>query len=171
MACRGIVKLRRGLLLWPLVGLKCATARRASVSLTEVSKNRIHGSNANSLCQSPLVADENPENIRIASMMDDCNARALTPMRKSLIAVLSSRLFFKMSPSASTSKGFLIVGTIGASSRREFQKTDFDCENRRSGVDGERLLLRSNPETSADHEFSLAVSARGQNTPHPRRVR
>src|SRR5262249_56019097 len=41
MACRRIVKLRRGLLLWPLVGPTRATARRVSVSSTEVSENRI----------------------------------------------------------------------------------------------------------------------------------
>jgi hypothetical protein len=93
MACRRIVKLRRGLLLWPLVGPTRATARRASVSSTEVSENRILGSNAYSHCQ--LVAVENREAIRTTSMMDDCNARALTPMRKSSIAVLSSRLFRK----------------------------------------------------------------------------
>ena len=91
MACRGIVKLRRGLLLWPLVGPTRATAWRASVASTEVSKNRIHGSNASSLRQCPSVADENPENIRTTSMMGDCNARALTPLRKSSIAVLPAR--------------------------------------------------------------------------------
>jgi hypothetical protein len=90
MACRRIVKLRRGLLLWPLVGPTRATARRASVSSTEVSANRILGSNAYSHCQP--VAVENREAIRTTSMMDDCNARALTPTRKSSIAVLSSRL-------------------------------------------------------------------------------
>src|SRR5262249_49094090 len=56
-----------------------------------VSKNRIHGSNASSLRQCPRVADEDPENIRTTSMMDDCNARALTPLRKSSIGVLSPR--------------------------------------------------------------------------------
>src|ERR1700681_1897007 len=90
MACRRIVKLRRGLLLWPLVGPTRATARRASVSSTEVSENRLLGSNAYSHCQP--VAVENREAIRTTSRMDDCDARALTPMRKSSIAVLSSRL-------------------------------------------------------------------------------
>ena len=90
MACRKIGKLRRGLLLWPLVGPTRATARRASVSSTEVSENRKLGSNAYSHCQP--VAVENREAIRTTSMMDDCNARALTPLRKSSIAVLSSRL-------------------------------------------------------------------------------
>src|ERR1700687_4761647 len=85
-----MVKLRRGLLLWPLVGPTRATARRASVSSTEVSENRILGSHAYSPCQP--VAVENREAIRTTSLMDDCNARALTPMRKSSIAVLSSRL-------------------------------------------------------------------------------
>jgi hypothetical protein len=37
MACRRIVKLRRGLLLWPLVGPTRATARRASVGSTEAT--------------------------------------------------------------------------------------------------------------------------------------
>src|SRR5262245_13746387 len=37
MACRRIVKLRRGLLLWPLVGPTRATARRASVSSSDGS--------------------------------------------------------------------------------------------------------------------------------------
>ena len=96
MACRRIVKLRRGLLLWPLVGPTRATAWRVSLASIEVSKNRIHGSNASSLRQSPPVADEDPENIRTTSMMDDCNARALTPLRKSSIAVLSARLFRKL---------------------------------------------------------------------------
>jgi hypothetical protein len=89
MACRRIVKLRRGLLLWPLVGPTRPTARRASVSSTEVSENRILGSNAHSHC--PPVAVEDREAIRTTSMMDDCNARALAPMKKSSIAVLSSR--------------------------------------------------------------------------------
>jgi hypothetical protein len=59
-----------------------------------VSKNRIHGSNASSLRQGPPVADEDAGNIRTTSMMDDCNVRALTPLRKSSIAVLSPRLTF-----------------------------------------------------------------------------
>jgi hypothetical protein len=92
MACCRMVKLRRGLLLWPLVGPPRATARRASLASTEVSKNRNHGSNASSLRQCPPVADEDPENIRTTSMMEDCHARALTPLRKSSIAVLSARL-------------------------------------------------------------------------------
>jgi hypothetical protein len=50
-----------------------------------VSENRILGSNAYSHCQP--VAVENREAIRTTSMMDDCNARALTPLRKSSIAV------------------------------------------------------------------------------------
>src|SRR5262249_1674192 len=69
MACRRIVKLRRGLLLWPLVGPTRATARRVSVSSTEVSENRILGSNAYSHCQP--VAVENREAIRTTSKMDD----------------------------------------------------------------------------------------------------
>jgi hypothetical protein len=93
MAYRRIVKLRRGLLHELLVGPTRATARRMSVASTEVSEHHIHGSNANSLCQCPPVADENSENIRTTSTMDDCNARALTPVRKSSIAVLSFRLF------------------------------------------------------------------------------
>ena len=80
MACRKIVKLRRGLLLRPLVGPTRATARHASVSSPEVSEHGILGSNAYSHCQP--VAVENREAIRITSMMDDCNARALTPMSK-----------------------------------------------------------------------------------------
>jgi hypothetical protein len=44
MAYRGIVKLRRGLLLWPLVGPTRATARRASVSSTEVAGKRLYSS-------------------------------------------------------------------------------------------------------------------------------
>src|SRR6202035_5447529 len=75
--------------LWPLVGPTRATARRASVSSTEVSENRKLGSNAYSHCQP--VAVENREAIRTTSMMDDGNARALTPLRKSSMAVLSSR--------------------------------------------------------------------------------
>jgi hypothetical protein len=82
MACRRIVKLRLGLLLWPLVGPTRATAWQASVASTEMSKNRIHGSIASSIRQCPPVADADPENIRTTSMMDDCNARALTPLRK-----------------------------------------------------------------------------------------
>src|SRR5262249_38378901 len=39
MACRRIVKLRRDLLLWPLVGPTRATARRASVSSTEAAND------------------------------------------------------------------------------------------------------------------------------------
>ena len=109
MVRRRIVELRRGLLPWPLVRSTRATARRASVSSTEMSENRILGSNAYSHCQP--IAVENREAIRTTSMMDDCNARALTPMRKSSIAVLSSRLFSELSPSARMSKGFLIVGT------------------------------------------------------------
>src|ERR1700732_3096596 len=62
MACRRIVKLRRGLLLWPLVGPTRTTARLASVSSTEVSENRILGSNAYSHCQPFAV--ENREAIR-----------------------------------------------------------------------------------------------------------
>src|SRR5439155_16309275 len=65
MACRRIVKLRRGLLLWPLVGPTRATARRASVSSIEVSENRILGSNEHSHCQP--VAVENREAIRFAA--------------------------------------------------------------------------------------------------------
>jgi len=45
-----------------------------------------------SFCQCPSVADENREAMRTTSMMDDCNARAPTPRRKSSIAVLASRL-------------------------------------------------------------------------------
>src|ERR1700720_3502771 len=78
MACRRIVKLRRGLLLWPLVGPTRATARRALVSSTEVSENCILGSNAYSHCQP--VAVVNREAIRTTSMMDDCHARALTAL-------------------------------------------------------------------------------------------
>ena len=89
-----MVKLRRGLLLRPLVGPTRATARRASVLSTELSENRIRGSNAYSQCQP--VAVENREAIRTTSMMDDCNAKALTPMRKRSIAVLSPRLFRKL---------------------------------------------------------------------------
>ena len=70
-----------------------APARRGSVSSTEVSENRILGSNA--FPHSQQVAVEMREAIRTTSMMDDCNARALTPLRKSSIAVLSSRLFRK----------------------------------------------------------------------------
>jgi hypothetical protein len=92
MAGRRNVKLRRGLLLRQLVRSTCPTARRASVATTKVSKNRIHVSNASSLRQCPPVADEDPEYIRTTSMMDDCNARALTPLRKSSIAVLSARV-------------------------------------------------------------------------------
>ena len=65
-------------------------ARRASVALTEVSRNRIQGSNSHFHCQP--VAVENRVAIRTMSMTDDCNARALTPLRRSSIAVLSSRL-------------------------------------------------------------------------------
>src|SRR5262249_51140697 len=78
MECRRNAKLRPGLLLWPLVGPPRATARRDSGSSTEVSEHRILGSNAYSHCQP--VAVENREAIRTTSMMDDCNARDLTPM-------------------------------------------------------------------------------------------
>ena len=54
-------------------------ARRASIALTEVSKNRIQGSNAHSHCQP--VAVENRVAIRTVSMTGDCNARARTPLR------------------------------------------------------------------------------------------
>ena len=77
----------------PLVGPTRATAWRVSLASIEVSKNRIHGSNASSLRQCPSVADENPENIRTTSMMDDRNARNLTLLRKSSIAVLLPRFF------------------------------------------------------------------------------
>src|SRR5262245_19707073 len=39
MTCRRIVQMRRGLLLWPLVGPTRATARRASVSSTDAAKD------------------------------------------------------------------------------------------------------------------------------------
>src|SRR5262249_5011418 len=74
-----------------LVGTTRTTAQRESVSSTEGSENRILGSNAYSHCQP--VAIEIREAIRTTSMMDDCNARALIPLRKSSIAVLSPRLF------------------------------------------------------------------------------
>ena len=61
--------------------------------------------------RNPGATAEDPENIRTTSMMDDCNARALTPLRKSSDGVQPPRSFFTMSPSASTSRGFLIVGT------------------------------------------------------------
>jgi hypothetical protein len=104
MACRRIVQLRRGLLLWLLVGPTRATARRASVSSTEVSENRILGSKACSHCQP--VAVENREAIRTKSMMNDGNARALTPMGKGSIAVLPPRLSFRTSPSTCWPKCF-----------------------------------------------------------------
>ena len=119
MASRGIVKLRRGLLLSLLVEPTRSAARRASVASTEVSKNRIHGSNASSLRQCPPVADEDAENIRTTSMMDDSNVRALTPLRQSSNAVLSPRLFSERSPSARASKGFLVVGTR-VTARKDF---------------------------------------------------
>src|SRR5262249_46675305 len=72
-----------------LVGPTRTTAQRESVSSTEESENRILGSNAYSHCQP--VAIEIREAIRTTSMMDDCNARALIPLRKSSIAVLSPR--------------------------------------------------------------------------------
>jgi hypothetical protein len=44
-------------------------------------------------------------------MMDDGNARALTPLRKSSIAVLSPRLYFDCKPlGMSSRKGFLFAG-------------------------------------------------------------
>jgi hypothetical protein len=55
-------------------------ARRASVALTEVSKSRIQGLNAHSHCQPFAV--ENRVTIRTLSITDDCNARALTPLRQ-----------------------------------------------------------------------------------------
>lgn len=45
-----------------------------------------------SFCQCPSVADENREAMRTTSLMDDCNASALIPLRKSSIAVLLPRL-------------------------------------------------------------------------------
>src|SRR5262249_53071577 len=96
MAHRRNVKLRRGLLLRPLVGATFSMARRASLAWTEVSENRILGSNAYSHCQP--VAIEIREAIRTTSMMDDCNARALIPRRKCSIAVMSPRLCVTSNP-------------------------------------------------------------------------
>ena len=62
------------------------------VTSTEVSSNRILESNANSLCQCPPVAYGNREAMRTTSMMGDCNASALVPLRKSSNGVLSSRV-------------------------------------------------------------------------------
>src|SRR5260370_2155557 len=59
-----------------------------------------------SFCQCPSVADENREAMRTTSLMDDCNASALMPLRESSIAVLSPRVFSEWSPSANRSKGF-----------------------------------------------------------------
>ena len=49
-------------------------------------------SNTYSRRQCPPVADENCDTMRTTSMMDDRNASALIPLRKSSIAVLSPRL-------------------------------------------------------------------------------
>jgi hypothetical protein len=43
--------------------------------------------------------------------------------KRSQVQILSPRLFLEISPSAKTSKGFLIAGTRLASSRRQFKKT------------------------------------------------
>ena len=46
--------------------------------------------------------------------------QSATPDTKSSIGVLSPRLFLEISPSANTSKGFLIVATKVAPQRRKF---------------------------------------------------
>lgn len=80
---------------------------RSSVTSTEERWNRILDSNVNALCQCPHVADENREAMRATSMMRDCNASALTPARKSSIAVLSPRHFLHTSPLSFSTVGFL----------------------------------------------------------------
>jgi hypothetical protein len=64
-------------------------------------------SNGNSRCHGLPVTGWNPETMRTTSMMDDCNASALTPARKSSIAVLSSRL--KKQQLAATGRGELFL--------------------------------------------------------------
>ncbi len=111
---------------------------RTLVISTEESENRILGSNAYSHCQP--VADENREAIRTTSMMDDCYARALTPMRKSAIAVLSPRLFSKK-PFCQNSKGSLISGTECAV-ERAVQTHDFEDSTLRVIIGGKPLLAK-----------------------------
>ena len=55
--------------------------------------------------------------------------QSVTVLAKSSIGVLLLRLFFEMSPSARTSKGFRIVGTSVAPASEKVKQTI--CSNRR----------------------------------------
>jgi hypothetical protein len=68
---------------------------------------RIFVPNACSHRQCPPVADESRDVMPTASMMDDSNASALIPARKSSNGVLSSRLFSERSPFGENVEGLL----------------------------------------------------------------